>query len=108
MVGADDDRFGGEFRCTWTGGAPHHLSFADVQLETSAEHPVADDVHTVRNPDRKAFSLVWLAVTVDHRVISINMALESMFPNDALKFSHVHHEKERWAQNGALGHSACY
>ena len=27
-------------------------------------------------------------------------------PNDALKFSRVHREKE-WTQNGALGHSAC-
>ena len=41
-------------------------------------------------------------MTVDLRVISVHMALESMFPNDALKFSRVHREKE-WAQNGALG-----
>ena len=39
-------------------GAPHHLSFAGVQLETTAEHPVTDGIHTVQNPDRKAFSLV--------------------------------------------------
>ena len=73
-----------------TGGAPHYLSFAGVQLETTAEHPVTDGVHTVRNADRKAFSLVWLAVTTDLRIIGIHMALESMFPNEALKFSPVH------------------
>ena len=39
-------------------GAPHHLSFAGVQLETTAEHPVTDGVYTVQNPGRKAFSLV--------------------------------------------------
>ena len=50
FVGADDDRFGKEFGCTSTGGASHHLSFAGVQLETTAEHPVTDGVHTVRNP----------------------------------------------------------
>ena len=52
-----------------------HLSFAGVQLEATAEHPVTDGIHTVRNPDKKAFSLVWLAVTVDLRIISIHMAL---------------------------------
>ena len=78
QIGADDDRFGKEFRYASTGGAPHHLSFADVQLETTAEHPVTDGVHTVRYPDRKAFSLVWLAVIVNLRVISVHMALESM------------------------------
>ena len=57
------------------GGASHHLSFADVQLETTAEHPDTDGVHTVRNPDRKAFSLVWLAVTVDLSVINIDIVI---------------------------------
>ena len=84
-----------EFRCTSTGGAPHHLSFAGVQLETTAEHPVTDGVHTVRNPDRKAFILVCQAVTVDLLVISIHMVLESMCLNDALRLSLVHRDKER-------------
>ena len=66
---------------------PHHLSFAGVKLETTAEHP---GENTVRNPDRKAFSLVCLAVTVDLRIISIHVALESMCPNDALKSSAVY------------------
>ena len=52
-------------------------------------HIQSDGVHTVGNPDRKAFSLVWLAVTVDQPIISIYMALESMCLNDALKFSRV-------------------
>ena len=93
-----------EFRCT--GGAPYYLSFAGVQLEATAD-PVTDGVHTVRNSDRKAFRLVWLAVIVDLRVISVRMGLESMCPNDALKFSRVHPENE-WVQNKALWHSACY
>ena len=49
---------------------PPHLSFAGVQLETTAEHQITDGVHTVRNPDRKAFTLDCLAVTVD-LIISI-------------------------------------
>ena len=46
-----------------TEGAPHHLSFAGVQLETTNEHPATDGAHAVRNPDVKAFTMVWLVVT---------------------------------------------
>ena len=71
LVGADGDRFGRKFRCTSTGEATLHLSFAGVQLETTAEYPVTDGVHPVRNPDIR-FGLV--AVTIYLRVISIHMA----------------------------------
>ena len=67
QVGADDDLFGREFRSTSIGGALNHLIFAEVQLEATAEHPVTDGVHVVRNPDRKAFSLVWLALNISDR-----------------------------------------
>ena len=73
----------------WVEGRVYSRSAGQQHLSTchplSAEHPVTDVVHIVRNPDRKAFSLVRLAVNVDLRIISVQMALESTCPNDALK-----------------------
>ena len=76
-----------EFRCTSTGGAPYHLSFAGVRLETTAELMATTQFEILTE------SLVWLAVTVNLRIISKHMVVESMCPNDALKFGRLHREK---------------
>ena len=59
----DDDRF--EESSGARRPEEHHFTSVLLALETTAEHPLTDGVHTVRKPARKAFSLVWLTVIIE-------------------------------------------